>query len=703
MLSLFQKLCLKGFSPIPIQTNDKRPAIKGWQEFAERRPTEADVSHWPRSSNIGLALGGTTQLIALDYDNHLEIGERIAARLPQSPCRKVGQKGWTDFYRYNGERSRKWSKNGETVVELLSTGRQTVIPPSIHPCGEAYRWVTELTLLDDVELPVLPADLSRIVEEELGVNNHSVAQLDSNHVELCTDDDLRAALAVIPADDYDTWVKVGMSLVHEPGGFDIWDAWSRTSDKYREGETARKWQSFQNVNGYSVKSIFFEAGQRGYRQNQMPDVDNLDISWIQAGEEPEPVIKKSMVLPEDVVKSAPGMVGRISEWITSIALYPQPELALGAALTVVGALKGHRVQTETGLRTNNYIMGIAPSGSGKDHAITCLQILLFDAGAKDLFGGKPVSDSGILTMLQEHPCRLVVWDELGLALKEISEKSVPSFKRSIISLMMELFSAAGRRYIGKQYANKDNKTPRVDIDQPCLSIYGMSTPSHFYESLTRAMVEDGFLARWLIFDIQTKFPPLNPLSADRYVVPHHLLSEVSAYYESGGSQGAFPAGTRTVPFTAEGRDFIREAQMEYDRKKEEYFKKGDGMQSFWARAAEHVQKIALTIQEGERITLDDLRWARRLVDHCVDALCVNVEEKVVDNEFARRLRVTKEVIGQYPDGAPKQALLKKLYYKIGKNSDVKEVLSSLIALGEVREEKKAGKGRTSTVYKLSTL
>lgn len=47
------------------------------------------------------------------------------------------------------------------------------------------------------------------------------------------------------ADNYDSWVAVGMSL-RELGnmGLMLWDNWSAKSDKYREGDCYRKWMTF---------------------------------------------------------------------------------------------------------------------------------------------------------------------------------------------------------------------------------------------------------------------------------------------------------------------------------------------------------------------------------------------------------------------------------------------------------------------------
>ena len=48
-------------------------------------------------------------------------------------------------------------------------------------------------------------------------------------------EDIRVMLSFIPADDRDTWVKMGMAIREELGnaGWPIWKEWSRKSDSYQ--------------------------------------------------------------------------------------------------------------------------------------------------------------------------------------------------------------------------------------------------------------------------------------------------------------------------------------------------------------------------------------------------------------------------------------------------------------------------------------
>lgn len=115
--------------------------------------------------DYGNVCGPASELIALDIDtDDPEIRARINNIVPPSDVRKIGQKGETPFYRYNGHASKKLKLHSKAppVVELLSIGCQTVLPPSIHPVtNEPYYFPTPNSLHDVkvTDLPELPLDI----------------------------------------------------------------------------------------------------------------------------------------------------------------------------------------------------------------------------------------------------------------------------------------------------------------------------------------------------------------------------------------------------------------------------------------------------------------------------------------------------------------------------------------------------------------
>lgn len=61
--------------------------------------------------------------------------------------------------------------------------------------------------------------------------------------------DIQHILNYIPPSslDYQEWVNVGMALKHEGCGCEVWDEWSRADSRYRAGECAKKWNSFNGA------------------------------------------------------------------------------------------------------------------------------------------------------------------------------------------------------------------------------------------------------------------------------------------------------------------------------------------------------------------------------------------------------------------------------------------------------------------------
>lgn len=156
----------------------KAPLPKAWQLYHDRMPEPIERAEWLRrypDNNIGLVLGKQSRCVALDIDsyNDAEV-EFILSLTPKSPFIRRGKKGMVLMYRFNGEESFQIKNtSGQMIVELLSTGKQVVLPPSIHPdTQEPY--TSTANLYDVVDsLPLLPKDietmLRRGLKERFGV------------------------------------------------------------------------------------------------------------------------------------------------------------------------------------------------------------------------------------------------------------------------------------------------------------------------------------------------------------------------------------------------------------------------------------------------------------------------------------------------------------------------------------------------------
>lgn len=82
---------------------------------------------------------------------------------------------------------------------------------------------------------------------------------------------IRSALAYIPADDRDLWLRVGMAIKSELGdyGFDIWNEWSQQAVSYRPDDARSAWKSMQVEGGITIKTLARKHGYKNHSHSQL--------------------------------------------------------------------------------------------------------------------------------------------------------------------------------------------------------------------------------------------------------------------------------------------------------------------------------------------------------------------------------------------------------------------------------------------------
>lgn len=166
LVSQVQALYARGWALIPVPHKQKRPKHKDWQHL---RLEEADLAEAFRAPvNVGVLLGEPSGgLIDIDLDSPETrlLADRF---LPATGCR-FGRESSPEAHRFYrvpepigttrfSDPAASASSDRGMLVELRSTGAQTLVPPSVHPSGEPIRWT------EDGSPSVVPAiDLRRTV------------------------------------------------------------------------------------------------------------------------------------------------------------------------------------------------------------------------------------------------------------------------------------------------------------------------------------------------------------------------------------------------------------------------------------------------------------------------------------------------------------------------------------------------------------
>ena len=157
------------------------------------------------------------------------------------------------------------------------------------------------------------------------------------------------------------------------------------------------------------------------------------------------------------------------DYILASAVRPQPILAIGASLCALGALMGRKYRTQTNLRTNLYVVGMAGSGGGKDHARKRDQGSASSppACSRYLGGNRIASGAGLLTALYRQPSSLFQLDEFGQFLGNVvNKRHAPKYLAEIWDLLTELSTSAGGTFFGAEYA--DQKRAAAPGHRPAL-------------------------------------------------------------------------------------------------------------------------------------------------------------------------------------------------------------------------------------------
>jgi hypothetical protein len=137
------RACLsRGWHVVPIPYGQKGPRVKGWPTL--RLKKEDLPQAFGDTDGVGIILGAPSRgLVDVDLDAP-EVSDLAAAFL-QSTGRIHGRKSKPASHRWYVAEPipatlQLADVDGSMLVELRSTGGQTVIPPSIHPGGEEFFW-----------------------------------------------------------------------------------------------------------------------------------------------------------------------------------------------------------------------------------------------------------------------------------------------------------------------------------------------------------------------------------------------------------------------------------------------------------------------------------------------------------------------------------------------------------------------------------
>jgi hypothetical protein len=486
----------KGYSVIPDKHGSKMPAIKAWSEYCYKMPTEAEVASWSRNfseSNISLVCGEASGVIAIDVDTEdEELLALISEHLFPSPYEKIGNKGFTRFYRYTGTESTTIFKhNGSVLFELLSNGKKTTLPPSLHPNGVTYRWLDKSLLeVGPEELPVLPPfNIQRIYDLIRSKYPDTESSKYGNFTSCGRNDDLTKLCCKLISEKKD--VNSAISELVE------FDNKNNKPPYFTDPEDHLHLDSFTNaLKMYAYQLNRLNAKHHKKREEyETPQILGAVSNELKGELQAKKLQREGHAgKSRRVLPIAQGVIKSIQTNILDNSWIKQPDLALSASLSLMAVICSRKF-VFAGQSPNLYLLNISPSGSGKDMPQQQVKRYLTDIGKDYLLGaGDYVSDASLMDSLSVKPVRLDIMDEMGGILRSINKGS-SDYGGKMADILCELYTSSNTKFLGRATA----EGVKGSCYRPNVSILGSTTPTGFSEGVTRSAIEKGLLGRFLVF------------------------------------------------------------------------------------------------------------------------------------------------------------------------------------------------------------
>lgn len=338
VMSLCRPLVSAGASLHWLVPGDKIPIAKDWSELPNQSIGDLERTHRV-NANIGIRPGQWSRvrdlylhIVDLDIrraDLAHEAWAAILAMWPNArafpsvisgsggesrhlyflskvPYRKkklAKSAGWSMVF---DKKKQREVKKHDWEIDILGTGAQAVIPPSIHPeTGKPYLWERELDLSMPFLLEIQPEIIEKWQLSEPETDDFDLDDIESDLISEPINMDsaeIDRILEDLPEDwveDRDQWLIVGQALHHQfrgtNEGFEVWCEWSRQSAKFDAKDSAVVWKSFKgNKNPIRMPTLIQAANVARLKREMDLDDDGFappaakstDLSDLLAGPSP---------------------------------------------------------------------------------------------------------------------------------------------------------------------------------------------------------------------------------------------------------------------------------------------------------------------------------------------------------------------------------------------------------------------------------
>lgn len=601
----------RGIYPVPLEARTKRPkgekngSAKGAENWNKLRVTEDTIQkYFKNGDNIG-GLWGEPSAWAIDIDLDTPEAQSIARDyLPETLIygREQAPGSHYIFRCTNAETKKYFTREIGMIVEIRSTGSQSVLPGSTHPTGDRYRIDHDVDIAD-----IKWGELKRLVSKIAGASiaAHYYPEEGGRH------DYVHALTGALlhshwKDDDIRKFMKSVRSAVED-----------EEDQSDRDGtveNTIKSYRNGGNVQGWPTLSQFMPTADLAQLKrylgigNELPDVDPA----------PDSITSDPFKIPDNLLH-VPGLVGEVTDWTAKFSFIQQPIFSLAVGLMAVAMATRNKYRIKV-LHTplQPYFMCVAPTSSGKGDAMKAMFTIAERLGLKDQCFKQSQSYHAMLDMLVHPPHTAVwLWEESALYLKHAA-RSVSSPEHQVLSHMISMYGMAADKVPGIPA----RKNPIPALDHPFFCVVGFAQPPQLVESISNTDMSVGLVNRFLLFDAGEGMVRDNERRVTKF--PTELEQKLKGFDKIKVAEGEFI----NIDYeTTEAYDTINDLRT-YQREAASKIDRGNDV---WGRAHQNALIVAGIVAVGCNprepvITEEIARWAVNFVCWSVDRWLTRIDQ-----------------------------------------------------------------------------
>jgi len=606
-----QKIALQwlglGIKPVPLQPKQKKPRGHSWQKL---RVTEKTIpEHFNNGDNVGGLWGRPSGWIVdvdLDDEDAADLAEYI---LPPTMIFGRESRPETHFlYVCKGAKTHKWmDSNKKAIVELRSTGAQTVLPPSIHPDDERYivdDWnddqftplprIRLVRYLDEIAAGAL---FMRNYPEEAGSRHDYVHALTGALLwsKWKPEDVRRVAKAIVYAcQDKDDDPKQRLRTIEN------------TIEHHKQGHRVAGWKTLRDwIKQKDLQLMRQWLDNKDFIEPTPEDLEELPTF----GGGRMPKFDKKLL-------EVPGLVGDLVKWSAKQTYLDQPPFDLATALmcTALATCNHYEVDNwETPLQP--YFMLLAPTAAGKGASLDRVYEFAQHVGLGDHVYQGFQSYHALMDELADAPNMVCwLWDEAARHLR--TAKSIGSQDFQILSHLISLYGRATKHVPG----SPGRKNPIPPLDNPFLTLFATAQPAQLVEAISAADMATGFVNRFILFDSGDEVPRRNQQRT--HIFPAAILKLAKLLKSHEPKRGRTIIRFSGVESFAMFDDFAEQARKRIQ---------AGEVNDIWGRANQNALLVSGIVAVGvnpkrPRITPEIASWALRLITWSIESWMLRIED-----------------------------------------------------------------------------